>query len=142
MTNESEILEVEKRKTKSEKQTTRKLKTDKGTIIHQKKVNKDTGKLEKDVVLDEKGKKIQETIEVTNDNALIIMSKLLSNIDYRENLQTRFLEKIHIQLVEMNYYMAHIEELYKKLIPEDNRESKSILEHFDKLGIKLNEKGN
>jgi len=124
----------EKTITKSEIQTTRTHKTDKGAFLEQKLVDKKSGVLKKHTVLGPDGQKVQETIQVNNENALIIMTKLLSNMDMRlQNIEkkTMYVEKIYILMLEMNYYMAHLE-------PEDKRESKAIIKHFEKIGIKLN----
>ena len=104
--------------------------------------NKTTGKVESHTMTDKAGKnvtpkkkeapqkKIDNSIEVTKENAPFLQVRFLNELNKKINAQLVLLESIRNQMVEMNFYMAHLE-------PEDSRSQKKIYEHFDKLGIKL-----
>ena len=123
---------------KNEKQTTKKIKKEDGDYLHQKKIDKDTGKVTKDRLTDPSGNVLSETIEVTQSTAPLVQAKLLSNIDFRlQRLEGNFREmlKIYPLLLEMNYYLAHLE-------PEDKREDGAVLKHLEKCGIKIQPRKN
>lgn len=126
-------MKMKSKNIKSERQTTRTIKTDKGDYLEQKIVDKDSGKVKQHTVLDPSGKKVQENITVTNENALLVMTKLLSNIDMRLQRMEKskpVINQMYMLMLEMNYYMAHLE-------PEDKRDAGSIKKHFEKMGIQL-----
>jgi hypothetical protein len=115
-------------------ENTYKAKTKSGDIITEKiSTNKDTGEVTRKA-FDKNGKNLVEEkkeqgkIQVTNENAALVQVQLLNEIVKRLNVLPNILN----QLIEMNYYMAHLE-------PEEARDQNKINEHFEKLGIQLRE---
>lgn len=123
--------------TKNEKQTTYKVKNKDGKQVAEEKIVKDkkTGEVKSHTIKDSDGKDIspkQEGMLNQNDPDLFNKSAIYQ-VGYLQAIskQLSILPNILRQLIEMNYYMAHLE-------PKEKRDSEGLKDHFEGLGISLN----
>ena len=129
---------LESGKVKNEQRTTRKIKKKDGSSITEEIVkNKDTGKITKHTI---DGKSVmekpkQEVVQITNENAALLTAKFLNMLLQQNLKQFQLLERINMQLTEMNYYMSYLEPVEKR--SKDNSE---LIKYFEDKGYQINRK--